>query len=265
MEVDFEGARIFAATGGKPFDGNLPTLVFVHGSAMDHSVFVLQTRYFRHHGFGVLAVDLPGHGRSGGAPLKTIEECGAWLLRYLSSLGVEKAALAGHSMGSLICLEAAAQGGDRITKLLLLGTAEAMPVHPDLMAAAEANDHLAYDLVTSWGHGRRAHFGGHASPGLWMLGGATRLLERALPGVMANDMAACAAYRNGLAAGAKVTCPTLLLLGSLDAMTPPKAAQSLARVLKHPTQLVLPNVGHMMTIEAPDATIDAMRGFLAKG
>ncbi len=262
MEVAFEGARIFAATGGKPFDGNLPTLVFVHGAAMDHSVFVLQTRYFRHHGFGVLAVDLPGHGRSDGAPLKTIEECGAWLLRWLAALGVERAALAGHSMGSLICLEAAAQGQERITKLMLLGTAEAMPVHPDLMAAAEANDHLAYDLVTSWGHGRRAHFGGHASPGLWMLGGATRLLERANPGVMANDMAACAAYRNGLSAGAKVTCPTLLLLGSIDAMTPPKAAQSLAKALPKSTQVVLPNVGHMMTIEAPDATIDAMRGFL---
>ncbi len=265
MEVDFEGARIFAATGGKPFDGNLPALAFVHGAAMDHSVFVLQTRYFRHHGFGVLAVDLPGHGRSGGAPLQTIEECGAWLLRYLASLGVERAALAGHSMGSLVCLEAAAQGGARISKLMLLGTAEAMPVHPDLMAAAEANDHLAYDLVTSWGHGRRAHLGGHASPGLWMLGGAVRLLERANPGVMANDMAACAAYTNGLAAGAKVMCPTLLLLGSIDAMTPPKAAQLLAKALPKSTQIVLPNVGHMMTIEAPDATIDAMRGFLAKG
>lgn len=264
MEVEFEGARIFAATGGKPFDGNLPTLAFVHGAAMDHSVFVLQSRYFRHHGFGVLAVDLPGHGRSGGKPIGNIEGCGAWLLRYLAALGVERAAIAGHSMGSLICLEAAAQGGDRISKLMLLGTAEAMPVHPDLMAAAEANDHLAYELVTSWGHGRRAHLGGHASPGLWMLGGAVRLLERAAPGVMANDMAACAAYKNGLAAAAKVACPTLLLLGAIDAMTPPKAAQSLSKALKHPMQIVLPNVGHMMTVEAPDATIDAMRGFLAK-
>jgi pimeloyl-ACP methyl ester carboxylesterase len=262
MEIEFEGARVFAATGGKPFDANLPVLVFVHGAAMDHSVFVLQSRYFRHRGYGVLAVDLPGHGRSGGKPLATMEDCGAWLLRYLTALGVDKAAIAGHSMGSLIALEAAAQGGARISHLMLLGTAEAMPVHPDLMAAAEANDHLAYELVTSWGHGRRAHFGGHASPGLWMLGGAVRLLERAGPGVMANDMAACAAYKNGLAAAAKVTCPTLLLLGSIDAMTPPKAAQSLANALPNAEQVVLPNVGHMMTIEAPDATTDALRAFL---
>jgi pimeloyl-ACP methyl ester carboxylesterase len=262
MEIEFEGARVFAATGGKPFDANLPTLVFVHGAAMDHSVFVLQSRYFRHRGYGVLAVDLPGHGRSGGKPLATIEECGAWLLRWLAALGVDKAAIAGHSMGSLIALEAAAQGGARISHLMLLGTAEAMPVHPDLMAAAEANDHLAYELVTSWGHGRRAHFGGHASPGLWMLGGAVRLLERAGPGVMANDMAACAAYKNGLAAAAKVQCPTLLLLGSIDAMTPPKAAQSLAKALPNAKQVVLPNVGHMMTIEAPDATTDSLRAFL---
>jgi len=263
MEVDFEGNRIFAATGGKPFDGNLPTLVFVHGAAMDHSVFVLQTRYFRHRGYGVLAVDLPGHGRSGGKPIATIEGMGDWLLRFLRSMGVVKAAIAGHSMGSLVCLEAAAQGPTQISHLMLLGTAEAMPVHPDLMAAAEANDHLAYELVTSWGHGRRAHFGGHASPGLWMLGGAVRLLERAAPGVMANDMAACAAYKNGLAAGAKVECPTLLLLGAIDAMTPPKAAQSLAKSIRNSTQVVLPNVGHMMTIEAPDATTDALREFLS--
>jgi pimeloyl-ACP methyl ester carboxylesterase len=262
MEIEFEGAKIFAATGGKPFDASLPTLVFVHGAAMDHSVFVLQSRYFRHHGFGVLAVDLPGHGRSGGTPIATIEACGAWLLRWLKALGVERAAIAGHSMGSLVCLEAAAQGQQAISHLLLLGTSEKMPVHPDLMAAAEANDHLAYDLVTSWGHGRRAHFGGHASPGLWMLGGANRLLERAAPGVMANDMAACAVYTNGLAAAAKVECPTLLLLGSIDAMTPPKAAQTLIGALADPHPVVLENVGHMMTIEAPDATIDAIRDFL---
>ena len=61
--------RLYAYTGGRPFDPAKPTVVFVHGAQHDHSVWILQSRYLAHHGYGVLALDLPGHMRSEGPPL----------------------------------------------------------------------------------------------------------------------------------------------------------------------------------------------------
>jgi len=257
MTVD--GKRVFAATGGRTFDSALPTVLFIHGAGMDHTVWALQTRYFAHHGRSVLAVDLPGHGRSGGALLRSIGDMAAWIVHVLDAAGVQGAALVGHSMGALIALEAAAAAPARVRGLALLGVADRMPVHPDLQAAADGNRRLAPELVTSWGHGRSGHLGGNPAPGLWMMGGSLQLLERAPAGALAADLAACNAYDGALAAAARVACPTLLLLGALDRMTPPAKAKPLAAAIKRARTVVLPAAGHMLMSERPDAVIDALR------
>src|SRR5215217_8017712 len=107
MELTVNGARTYCYTGGKPFDAAKPTAVFVHGVLNDHSVWVLQTRYLAHHGWNVLAVDLPGHSRSSGEAPSTVEEAADFIAGLLDAAGVAKAALVGHSWGSLIALEAA--------------------------------------------------------------------------------------------------------------------------------------------------------------
>src|SRR3954463_7456568 len=106
MMFSVQGHEAYCYTGGKPLRAGLPTAVFIHGAQNDHSVWVLQTRYFAHHGFNVLAVDLPGHGRSKGAALGSVEALTDWLLALLDAAGAAKALLIGHSMGSLIALEA---------------------------------------------------------------------------------------------------------------------------------------------------------------
>ena len=122
MEFSVDDKSVFAATGGRPFDPALPSIVFVHGAAMDHTVWALQTRYFAHHGRNVLAIDLPGHGRSAGPALADIGAMADWVIRALDALGIETAKLVGHSMGSLVVLEAAARHPKRVTGLALLGT-----------------------------------------------------------------------------------------------------------------------------------------------
>lgn len=117
MKLQVRGAETFATTGGRPFVPEQPTIVFVHGSGMNRIVWYLQTRYFAHHGHSVLAVDLPGHGRSQGTLLGSIEELADWIPDLLDSAGVGKAALVGHSMGALISLESAARHPDRVSKL----------------------------------------------------------------------------------------------------------------------------------------------------
>lgn len=262
MNLTVDGERVFAATGGRPFDTALPAVVFVHGAGMDHTNWALQTRYFAHRGRSVLAVDLPGHGKSGGKPLASIGDIADWLARLIEAAGLENAALAGHSMGALAVLDCAARHSGKVRALALLGVAPKMPVHPDLLAAAAADDHRAFELVTDWGHGPGAHRGRHPAPGLWMLGGAEALLERCPPGVLHNDLAACNAYRDAPAAAAKVACPTLLVLGADDRMTPARAGQTLAEAIPDARTALIPGSGHMMMTEASDATLDALKTIL---
>lgn len=262
MKLTVGGNSIFGATGGKDFDPSLPAVVFVHGAGMDRTVWSLQSRYFAHHGYSVLAVDLPGHGLSQGTALSSIEAIADWLQELLDAAGVETAAVVGHSMGAISALEFAARHPGRARALALLGVAASMPVHPALLDAAEANDHLAVDLVTSWAHGDTGHVGGNTTPGLWMMGGGARLLERAAPGVLHNDLSACSAYTGGEAAADKVTCNTLLVLGQVDKMTPFKAGSALASKIAGARIAKIEGSGHMMMLEKPDDTLAALKGFL---
>lgn len=259
MDITVDGARIFAATGGRRFDAAQPVVLFIHGAGMDHTVWALQARYFAHHGRTVLALDLPGHGRSAGVPLGSIEKMAAWITRFLDAVGLRDAALVGHSMGALIALETAATASARMRALALLGVAERMPVHPELQAAADANQSLAPELVASWGHGRAGHVGGHPTPGLWMMGGTLSLLDRADDSVLAADLAACNAYQGAAASAARVACPTLLLLGASDRMTPPAKAKPIGAAIRQARTVVLPDTGHMLMTERPDAVTDALR------
>src|ERR1700761_2174496 len=160
MDLTVNGQQVFVATGGRDFDATLPTVVLLHGAGFDHTTWALHSRWFAHHGFGLLAPDLPGHGRSAGKPLSTIAEMADWTARLLDAAGATKAKLVGHSMGSLIALETAARHPEKVTSLGLIGTAAAMTVGPDLLKAAEANDHSAIDMVSIWGLGFQAELGG---------------------------------------------------------------------------------------------------------
>lgn len=262
MEFPVNGINIYAATGGKPFESSRPAVIFVHGAGFDHSIWQQQARYFAHHGYAVLALDLPGHGSSEGSPVESVEALGDWIGEAINAAGVASAALVGHSMGALAVLEAAARYPEKVDKLALLGVAAKMPVHPELLDAANANDHKAIELIAGWGHGPRAHRGGNIASGVWLMQAGTRLLERAAPGVLGNDLAASDAYKSATAAAEKVQCPTLLLLGGQDKMTPVKAATPLRDAISDSSQVVLPDAGHMMMVEAPGATLDALINFL---
>lgn len=262
MQVTVRGTSIFVATGGVAFDPAKPSVMLIHGAGMDHTVWYLQARALAHHGRNVLAVDLPGHGRSDGEPLTSIGDLADWVRDFQDALGLAKAALVGHSMGALTALEAAARHPDRVEAIGLLGVAARMPVHPELLGAAKANDHLAFDLVNSWAHGRPAHVGGHAQPGLWMMGGALRLLERSRPGALHADLAACDAYQGAAVAAAKATCPALFVLGDIDQMSPAKKAAELAATMATARTVIIRDCGHMMMIEKPLDTTAALRGML---
>jgi pimeloyl-ACP methyl ester carboxylesterase len=259
MRLIVEGREIFAGTGGRDFDPALPTVVFLHGAGFDHSVWALLARSFAYHGFGVLAPDLPGHGRSGGAPLSSIAALADWTAALIDAAGVRAARLVGHSMGSLVALETAARHPEKVTALGLIATAAPMRVSDDLLNAAKTNDHAAVDMISLWSNGYRATMGGSQAPGLWMLGGAERLLERARPGVLFADLSACNDYRDGLAAAAKVAVPSVVILGSRDLMTPAKSGKAIAAAIPGCRLTMIEGAGHMLMSERPDEVLAALR------
>src|SRR5258708_27907376 len=132
MDLAVDGRKVFASTGGRPFDPGRPVVVFIHGAGMDHTAWMLQARYFAHHGRSILSVDLPGHGRSAGPPLGTIPHLADWLLNLIDAARAANAALVWHSMGALIGLQAASQAPSKTWALTLPAAAASLPAPPGL-------------------------------------------------------------------------------------------------------------------------------------
>jgi pimeloyl-ACP methyl ester carboxylesterase len=262
MRLRVGGREACVYTGGRALDASLPAVLFVHGAAHDHSIFALQSRYFAHHGRTVLAVDLPGHGRSQGPALTSIESIAGWLAQLLDAAGARETAVVGHSMGALAALALAGTADPRFTRLALLGPAVPMVVSEALLDAALHDEPLAHALITGWSHSPAKQLGGNRQPGFWLAGQTRALLGHAEPGVLHTDLAACQAYGGGLAAAARVRCPTLLVLGASDQMAPARNARTLAGALGDARSVTLPDTGHAMMIEQPDAVLDALRTFI---
>jgi pimeloyl-ACP methyl ester carboxylesterase len=254
MLLDVHGRQAYCYTGGKPFDPGLPTIVFIHGAQNDHSVWGGLSRHFAHHGHNVLALDLPGHGRSAGPALATVEAMAAWLLALLDTAGVPRAILAGHSMGSLIALEAAYQAPQQVAGLALLGTSYPMRVSDTLLASARDDEAAAIDMVALWSH---------AAPSP-LVNLSRRLMQRLSSRNPAQlfhtDFCACNAYANGDRAAAAVSCPALFILGTRDVMTPARSASNLTAAIKH-GKIINVDAGHAMMAEQPDAVRDALAAF----
>lgn len=274
MNIEVNGHTLYAYTGGKPLNPAQPTLVLIHGVLNDHSVWILQSRFFAHHGWNVLAIDQPGHGRSGGKAPKSVADASAAVVGMLDTLGVQRAALAGHSFGSLIALHTAAQlsttAPGRISHLVMVGTAFPMRVSPALLDAALNQPDKAIAMVNVFSHSTLAPPPSALGPGNWLYGSSAALMRRVLASNTAENVfhtgfSACDSYADGEADMAAVRCPVTFILGERDQMTPPKAAQSLvkgARATGQPVSVATLPAGHSLMTEDPEGTLAAMRGFL---
>lgn len=268
MLINVHDHAAYCYTGGKAFDAALPTAVFIHGAQNDHSVWGLQTRYFAHHGFSVLAVDLPGHGRSKGSPLASVEAMSAWLRSLFDAAGVTSAVLIGHSMGSLIALETASQADARIKGIAMVGTAYPMKVSPLLLEASLTREQDAIDMVNIWSHSGIAQKPSFPGPGFYVQGGSRKLMQhiaRANPEhVFFTDFTACNTYQHGEAAAAALACPVQFVLGKKDMMTTPRAAAPLMAALPHAEVVMLEACGHALMAEQPDQVLDALFRFASR-
>ena len=270
MYLEVNGHKTFCYTGGKPFDAAKPTVVFIHGVLNDHSVWILQTRYMAHHGWNVLAVDLPGHCKSDGEAPSSVEDGAAFVAALLDAAGVAKAALVGHSWGSLIALEAASRLKERVSHLVLVGTAYPMKVSPALLESSLNEPMKALEMINVFSRSTLAAPPSALGPGTWVYGASMALGRRVLASnprvnVFHRGFKACDSYANGEAAMAAVACPVLFVLGAQDQMTLPKSAELLigkAKDAGKTLKVVKLPVGHHQMSETPDDTLFAIRDFL---
>lgn len=270
MLITVQGSPTYCYTGGKPFDASKPTAVFIHGVLNDHSVWILQSRFMAHHGWNVLAVDLPGHCRSGGEAPASVEAAADFIAALLDAAGVARAALIGHSWGSLIALEAAARLGERISHLVMVGTAYPMKVSAALLDASLNEPMKALKMINVFSRSTLAPPPSVLGPGTWVYGSSLALGRRVLASnpavnVFHRGFVACDSYANGEEAMAAVSCPVLMLLGAQDQMTHPKAAQTLiasANASGKACKVIALPVGHHLMSEAPEPTLKAIRDFL---
>lgn len=253
-----DGTPLYAHTGGVEFDAQRPVVVLVHGAGTDHTVWRGQTRYLAHHGFAVLAIDLPGHGRSGGVRGDTIETRGDAVVALLDALGVSTAALVGHSMGSLVGLDVAGRRPGRVWGLALLATTPRMAVHPVLIESARAGDTISLALTRAWAHGSTV--GGDAEPGEWLQGVNWRTTAAVGLDVYADDFVACDTWAAAPERAAAVTCPALVVSGRLDRMTTVRGGAAMADLLG--CEHVVLDAGHQFPQEAPWETTQTLTTFL---
>jgi pimeloyl-ACP methyl ester carboxylesterase len=270
MYFQVNGHNTYCYTGGKPLDAAKPTAVFIHGVLHDHSVWILQTRYLAHHGWNVLAVDLPGHCRSEGEAPASVEEAAGFIAALLDAAGADRAALVGHSWGSLIALEAASRLKQRVTHLVMVGTAYPMKVSAALLEASLNEPMKALRMINVFSRSTLAAPPSALGPGTWVYGSSMALGRRVLASnprvnVFHRGFKACDSYAGGEAAMAAITCPVLFVLGEQDQMTLPKTAQLLidkAKACGKSLEVVSLPVGHHQMTETPDATLFAIREFL---
>ena len=263
MKFKVNNDEIFASTGGRPFDKDKPLIIFVHGSGLTHMCWVLQTRYFAFHGYSVHALDMPGHGLSGGKSLKSIEEMADWINDVIDAVECKQASLVGHSQGCLVTIECTARYPKKIKALSLMGGAAEIPMNSELLTLAENNDSKAVDLMMDWAHGPSGHFGGHPVPGLYHLNIGSMLIQsKQIKDTLGVDFRACDKYKNGFVAAKKLSLPTLNILADQDKMCPIKEGKKLVDHIKNCELHVIEKCGHMMLLEEADKTLAALKKFI---
>ena len=264
MKHELNGDIIHIATGGRDFNANGNVLVMLHGSGQNHLTWVLQSRYLAHRGYEVIAPDFPGHGLSGGEPLTSIEAHADWVRELLDSLGVQTATIIGHSQGVLTAIEMAARYKERVTSLVLIAGAMAIPVNEYLVNMSDKSLEKAIAMMTSWGHGPSAHLHDNTQPGHSFMHYGRKVMEINNRDALLADLNACNAYDNGKNAAGMIDQPTLCIIAAKDKMTPMKFGQKMATTIQGADMVLIENAGHFLPAECPMEVNAAVRLFLAK-
>ena len=261
MYFEVNGKQVFATTGGKPFDNSIPVVIFLAGSALDHTFWGLHSRFFAFRKYAVLALDTPGHTNSDGPALTSIEAMGDWLNDVVEALALKNISIVAHSQGCLTALEYASRYPDKLRSLSLIPSGLATPVNDYLLTAARKDPEAAIAMMVGWGFGTAGHLHQGPIPGNSMVAGGRKVMS-GNPDGLAVDLKACDAYKNGKEAAAGITVPHQVILAGTDRMAPRKAGMALVDALANPELHMIQESGHMVPIEATNECRSLLKNFI---
>ena len=262
MYFDVNTKTVFATTGGKPFDNARPTVIFLHGSGLDHTFWGLHSRFFAFRNYAVLVPDLPGHTHSEGPPLESIEATADWLNDVVEALDGDNISIVAHSQGCLTALEFAARYPDRLRSVSLVTSGLATPVNDVLLSAAKNDPDAAIAMMLGWGFGPAGHLHQGPIPGNSMVTGGRKVMRGNTPNELAADLEACNNYRNGKIAAAAIKAPVQVIVAGKDRMAPRAATAELIQHLNEPAVALIPDSGHMLPQEAPNECRALLKAFV---
>jgi pimeloyl-ACP methyl ester carboxylesterase len=244
----------YAEHGGGPRSSGRPPLLLIHGAGGSRLVWPAQLR--RLPGARVFALDLPGHGRSPGPVEETIEAYVARLERWMVRLGLGPAILVGHSMGGAIALQAALNLA-QVAGIVLLASGGRLRVDPSLLEGLSQSGgyrQTLRDLNRRW-------FAPQAQATLVRL--SEQRLAEAPREVVEADFRACDRF-DVLDRLSEVGVPALAVCGLLDQMIPEKYCRTLVYGIARSHLEFVPDAGHMLMLEQPEAVAAAVQRFLER-
>ena len=224
------------------------TLAFIHGSGGDHTAWVYQ--YGRLKGLNLAVLELPGHGQSGGKGEDTIAAYVEWAKAAFSAFGIERPVIVGHSLGAAIGLTFAVRYGELISGVVAVGGGARMPVNPLILDGVRKDPAAVLAMTAKFAVAKKHRERLSAI-----------LAERdPNPEVLYGDFLACDRHDITESLG-KIAVPTLIVCGSEDKMTPMASSEYLRDHIPGAALTIIPEAGHMVMMEEPDAFNEVIRTF----
>lgn len=233
-------------------EGQRPPVVLLHGAAGNHLSWPAEIR--RIPGYRIYALDLPGHGKSGGRGMQTVAAYARAVVEWLDAVNLHSAVFVGHSMGSAIVVTLALDYAEHVLGLGLIGSGPRLRVAPELLEHASSATTYQNAIETIV----QRSFSTQFPPAMSAL--VAKRMSDTRPSVLHGDFLACEAY-DEMGRICQITRPTLILCGSEDRMTPLRHSQYLANQIPAATLQVLPDAGHMVQLEQPQVVARALGSF----
>ena len=243
MIFEVENKKVFSSDIGQTFDKNKHTIILLHGSGQSHVVWSLTDQYLSDEGYNVFALDLPGHGNSEGASLKSIEDMADWLNKVVQVIGIKDLTILGHSQGCLVALEYVNKFPDNIKNLIFVAGSYEIPVNKSLIDLANSGDLESLNLMMKWGYGYSKQFIG-GNPLQKILNSSREVRE-----VLAVDLIACNNYKNGINCVKMIKCPTFFIFGELDKMIRLDKGKEFSGLINGSKMHIIKDCGHMIILE----------------
>jgi pimeloyl-ACP methyl ester carboxylesterase len=250
--VEVDGRKLSAWVSGESFDPSRITLVFIHGSAGDHTNWIFQYSILKDR-FQTAVLELPGHGASGGPGEQTVEAYVEWVRRHIAALGIARPVLIGHSLGAATSLTFAVRHGSLLAGIVPVGGGLKMPVNPAILEGLKTNPAPIYEMVVKFSFTRanRERFAKVIIEGL----------SKVDPLVFHGDLTACDRLDLAGTAGT-IGVPTLVVCGAEDKMTPPSLSEAIRDAIPGARLALIPGAGHFVMMENPEAVNRALADFV---